>query len=475
MARWIKNIAVLGALSAGLFSATRAFADAVSADWLAATTNEGGQHCDRKAERAEASRLLLACGAAGVWDIALDATGPHFLRSRQFPGEAVGFFAESDGRVWVKLQVLEARPLDAASVPAAALFPLPETDAGEPAPPASPPAVAQPRPKSPAQPSAVPIAKVGRVLRAEPGEATISLGTADLIARSDRIELSLGRSSGEAGEAGEAGLSREIVAVGVVTHVTDHTARVLLGINESVPVGAYATPTAARVTASLAAPPRVSDGWSVEAMSRSFAAMDELGGGTLLSAGVSYRFPHLHLQALLDPLGIADVKGSPAIGARSGALIASYDSQYFEMGLGLGAQTVNGTGFTFTPGSGFTLVQAIRLGALDGLNISARTNVVLFHSRFRFGAMTASGQIPVTRGYWLLLGGGGGDVGYGYGELGLRVLLQGNGNAGSKFLTVSVGGAGIFEDAECNSSFDFCGGSRTYAGPMAGLGGEWRF
>jgi hypothetical protein len=126
------------------------------------------------------------------------------------------------------------------------------------------------------------------------------------------------------------------------------------------------------------------------------------------------------------------------------------------------------------PGSGLSVAQLIRLGAQDGLNISARTSIVLFHSQFDFGGMVGSMQIPVGRGYWLLLGGGGGNVGYGYGEFGLRALLRGNGQSGSRFLTVTAGGAAVFRTGEC-VTFDPCGFPVTYGGPMAGLGYEMRF
>jgi hypothetical protein len=152
------------------------------------------------------------------------------------------------------------------------------------------------------------------------------------------------------------------------------------------------------------------------------------------------------------------------------------------MGLGLGGQTVNVVNFPLAPGSGLTVAQLLRLGPQDGLNLSVRTSIVLFHSQFDFGGMVATVQFPVTRGYWLQLGGGGGNLGYGYGDLGLRVLLSGNGLAGSKFLTVTAGGAAVFKSNPCNlqplqssQSFPFCGGTTTLGGPMAGVGGEWRF
>jgi hypothetical protein len=145
------------------------------------------------------------------------------------------------------------------------------------------------------------------------------------------------------------------------------------------------------------------------------------------------------------------------------------------LGLGFGLQTVNATDFGLEPGSGMTVVQLIRFGARDGLNFSARTNIALFHSQFQFGGMTGTGQIPLTRGYWFLVSGGGGTVGYGYGELGLRVLLAGNGLAGSKFLTVTAGGVGVFRSGSCDETFSSCSEDVSYGGPMAGVGGEWRF
>jgi hypothetical protein len=112
----------------------------------------------------------------------------------------------------------------------------------------------------------------------------------------------------------------------------------------------------------------------------------------------------------------------------------------------------------------------LRLGARDGLSLTTRSNIVLFHRELGFGGMIATLQVPLSTGYWLTLGGGGGDLGYGYGELGLRTLVEGNGGAGSKFLYVSLGGAGIFEShKECS----LC--TEMVAGPMAGIGGEWRF
>jgi hypothetical protein len=296
----------------------------------------------------------------------------------------------------------------------------------------------------------------------------ISLGSADGLTLSDRVELLVDRA--EADEV-DGEFRRDVLAVGVVTHLTEHSARVLLGLNENVPIGAVAALSHAGVTASLAAPARAGALWDAELVLRPFVAMGEFGGGLLVTGSVGRRLAApVHLQVVLDPIGIATAKDG--IGVASGAFIASFDTRLFEMGFGLGAQTVNSTTFSLPPGSGLSLAQLIRLGAEDGLNVTARTSVVLFHRQFEFGGMVASLRIPLSYGYWLTLGGGGGDLGYGYGEIGLRALLSGNGGAGSKFLFASAGGAAVFRDDRGSECF---GCTRSYGGPMAGIGGEWRF
>jgi hypothetical protein len=470
----VKRTAAVGAALACLASGSPARADDALPDgWLEAKLNERGQHCDRRGELRDGERLLLACGAAGVWHIALEEAGPRLVRSYAFSGEAVGVFAEPDGRLWVKLQLLEARPLTLGAGAGAVSFPdegpdaTPRSDERAVAPP--PPSVP---PKRETETAALPAQTgVGRVLFVEPGEVVISLGAADGLTRSDRIELA--QESGDGPE--ESLLSREVLAVGVVTHLSEHSARVRLGMNEAVPVGSLAAPSRAQPTASLSAPPRAAPIWTLSLAARPFVALGELGGGMLLSGSIGRRFVGpLHLQAVVDPIAFAAVESNQGSGAQNAAVIASYDSRFFEMGLGFGAQSVNDTSFFVKPGSGLSVVQLIRLGAEDGLNLFARTSVVLFHSQFEFGGMVASLQIPVSRGYWLLLAGGGGEVGYGYGEFGLKALLSGNGGTGSKFLLVSAGGAGVFESGSC-APFSPCGTNLSYGGPMAGIGGEWRF
>lgn len=443
---------------------------AVPAEWLGVQLNERGQRCEHRGEHRSGNHLLLACGPAGVWEVELSDQSPRFVRSFAFQGDVVGLFTEADGRLWVKLQVFEARPLTSGAAPDSAsgsvgAMRFPDDGAAS----GSPASAVEPKPAPSPAPPAVTGKHVGHVILSEPGQVVVSIGSSDGVSRGDRIELSL-KSEGAEGDTVPSG---ETLAIGVVTQLTEQTARVRLGVDETVPVGALASLTKSNPTASNTAPPRVGNIWSVETMVRPFAALEELGAGILLSATLSRRFASaFRLQAVLDPLALADVEAKRSENAVNAVILTSYDSQYFEIGLGLGAQTVSSA--VTNPGSGLTVAQLIRLGAQDGLNITARTSVVLFHSQFGFGGMVGSMQIPVGRGYWLLLGGGGGDVGYGYGEFGLRALLGGNGLAGSRFLTVTAGGATVFGDGDCDE-FNICENSVAYGGPMAGIGYEWRF
>jgi hypothetical protein len=467
----------IGFLIVGKGASAQPAPPAVPVDWLEAQVNERGQKCDKRAERVDQTGALLACGAAGAWEIAFSEAGPRFVKSYELNGEVIGFLTDADGRVWAKLLVLEARPLSSAVAAGAVSFPGEQAQPLLPQAPVPPP----PRPKPRAatdEDDADPAERAfGEVLKSKPGQVVISLGSANGVMSGDRIELAFEVDD----DSGPAALSRETLAVGVVTHVSPHTAKVRLGMNEHVPLGTLASVTRAPVSASSIAPPRVTGVWAAEAMARPFAAIGELGGGVLLSASLTRRFVgHLALRASLDPLALADVQGRASLTAVNAAFIASYDSAFFEMGLGIGGQTVNETDFFVDPGSGWNLAQLVRFGAQDGLNLSARTSVVLFRSAFEFGGMIANLQIPVSRSYWLLFGGGGGNVGYGYGEFGVRVLLDGNGHAGTKFLTITGGGAAVFSAATCEefdqfNQFPVCRDARTYGGPMAGIGSEWRF
>jgi hypothetical protein len=440
-------------------------------EFLARATSSSGETCRFHAAHRDENSTWVACGPAGVWEVRAAEDGTlSLVRTYDAGGDAVGIFPDPQGRLWVETTSVSARPLSqvrASTASNVATWTPPPSPA-----PAAPAATPQPTPAP--QPSAPAPAgpPVGSVVAVSPGRAVIDLGSEHNIRRGIRIEISRPVPSA----VGDS--PYELAAIGEVVAVAPSSSTVQLGVDESVPLGAVATPTRAAITGGLVAPPRPAGIWQLEVMGRPFVALDALGGGVLLDAGIGYRFAsNLRLAALLSPVGFGDVEGQDAIGVANGMALVSFDSRYLEMGVGLGAQTVSDPSFPLSPGSGLTVGQIARIGALDGLNLTGRSTVVLFHRRFDFGSLVINGQIPVGRGYWLLMGGGGGPVGYGYGEIGLRVLLGGNGGHGSTFLRATAGGAGVFRSKPCTTSqFGFeCGGQRSYVGPMVGFGGEWRF
>src|SRR5262245_43787068 len=111
MVRSVKRTCLLGAVLSVLSSSGVAVAqEAVDRAWLDQQVNERGQHCERHGEQRSAAGIMLACGTAGVWVVTSDEAGPKLVRSYDLGGEVVGFFTEADGRLWVKLLMLQAKP-----------------------------------------------------------------------------------------------------------------------------------------------------------------------------------------------------------------------------------------------------------------------------------------------------------------------------------------------------------------------------
>jgi hypothetical protein len=307
------------------------------------------------------------------------------------------------------------------------------------------------------------------VLSLEPSAVIVNMGE-DSVGNGDRIAFYERGTHG--GDSMRSGGATDPLAVGKVVAVNDERARVQLGMNEIVPIGSRAERTNLPPTASTFAPPRAGGVWEVAFLARPFIVLENLGVGGFVDARVGYhmRAP-VHFEASIAPLAFATARGGATVPVAA-ILSASYDSPLFEIGLGFGGQTVNAPDFSLDPGSGTTIAQRLRLGARDGAHIDALSYVTLFHSQFNFSTLRLQAQIPVGSRSWLLAAGGGGSLGLGYGELGLRVLVSGNGGPDSFFLTTVIGGVNVFKGCVFNNIGD-CR-AIDYVGPMLGVGGEWR-
>lgn len=315
----------------------------------------------------------------------------------------------------------------------------------------------------------------GRVLVSADAEVVVGLGRDDGLREGDHVAF-FSEHRDSLGD-GETAVLRERLYVGEVVALSRARARVRVGIGEVVPVGTLAQISDDPLTRSTSSPPRPRGIFQGEIMLRPFLSVGRFGGGVLGELDFDYRFEApWHVQALVEPIAFAAGRDSVSVLAASAALLAGFDSKFFEIGGGLGAQTINGPADNLEPGSGLILQQYFRAGASDGSNFEARGTVALFHSEFEFRGITIEAQFALPRGVWITLGGSGGDVGAARAELGVKALLSGHGSHGSTFLELSLGYATMFKNAKCEkAAVGFrCDASARYEGPMLGVGAAYR-
>lgn len=392
-------------------------------------------------------RIYVACGPDGVFEYEVEAAGPKRVAVRPTTGRAVALFLHR-GAVWVEVERREAMPLgEPREVPVRTSSP----SAGR-------PRTAEPAPARPTPPERAP-ASQGTVVRVDDLDVWVDIGSAHGLQVGDRIELRD---------------EQQTFAVGRVERVTERTAMIGVGMGETVPAGARARGAdRAPVTGSRGAPPRQGGLFEIAGELQLFLPISTLGLGSLSSLSVAHRFEFpMVVRAQMKPLGLSGSDRGNVFSI-AGWLSVGLDTKLFEFTLGAGAATVNERNFDSTRKSAFSLVPAIRVGSLDGLQLAVESGTLMYDEGFQFGFVHVAGQIPISSRVSLRLRGGGGRVGHVYGDVGVRYLLQGNGGRGSVFLIGSLGGVRAAFDGLCTILNQTC--SRTeLAGPSLGFGLEWR-
>lgn len=435
-------------------------ADAVRA-YVATRRDVLGRACPATELVSMGELHYVACGASGMWVVRLGADGAaNVVAVQDLGGEVVGFF-EQGGELWARIMTQRATPI---------LTIAPGTVSVA-APVVAAPGRAQPvsaqGPQGAPLPAQPPRRTWGTVIESSSGSVVVDLGSNEGVRHGSRVAFYVIDRAALSGF--EEVPRKRRVAVGVVDTVGAERSRVALGVAEHVDRGTNAELTTDPPSANPLAPPRVGDIWDYGFLARPFLVLDEVGVGAVIDAHVGYRSQDAwHVEGLLAPFSFATA-GPGAIAPFAAVITGSYDAPLFEIGLGLGGQSVNSPDFGVEPGNGLSLVQRLRLGARDGLNLEAMSYVALFYSEFEFSSLRATLQIPIGKS-WLLLSGGGGTLGAGLGEVGLRVLLTGNGDRDSVFMTTTLGGVNLWE--ECSDVF--CDDEIDYAGPMIGVGFDWR-
>jgi hypothetical protein len=242
----------------------------------------------------------------------------------------------------------------------------------------------------------------------------------------------------------------------------------------------------------LMAPPRRGGLWEISAMAGAYINLGPVAGGATGWASVVYRFAApIVVLAELSPSGIGignaqtvnisatGSNPSRTFGVAAAHLLVGLDTQFIEVALGAGGATLGNQSFSSngTPASGGpSIVEEARFGARDGLALNAESVTVAANNQFQFGSFVASVQIPLTQKVMLTARGGGGNVGLLFGDLGARLVVQGDGGPGTVALTGFFGGAGI-DSQSCSSPLIENGGqcvSTSLGGPSLGGGVEWR-
>jgi hypothetical protein len=451
--------------------------------------------CRGLAMMVEADRIYIACGADGLVTFSIEEPlNPRLLGIRDLGGPVTGLFVAQD-MVWAQISRIEARPIDGATMPTTAQGP-----------------VSAVVPTAPARPPAEPAVSAVRasVIEIGVGQVVIDQGTDTGLHRGDHIEL-FERELVDLGD-GDPTFRETRLAVGQVTAASAQRAQVSLGINERIPVGALARLSTREISSTTYSPRRMGGLWEVGFMIRPFLALGTVGFGSINEVRVGYRFDDpVSIDLVLDPMGIG-LADTGDIVAIAGNVLVSLDTDAFQIGLGLGWSAFNNediipdteldtatagggggfTDFTFDEvAHGMSLAQIVRLGARDGINFSAFNTFILIEDIFQYAGTTGTFQFPtegISARSWMLIRFGAGAAGHVFGEIGLRILVEGNGDVGSVFLIPSLGGASLTgqtettcdvygydpETGEYDVTEEECVEDVSYGGPMIGFGVEWR-
>jgi len=439
----------------------------------------------------------LALQQGGIAVVVEEGTGARLVQTL-LPGQAVSRVLVVDGRLLAFVVSESVQQFDVASpmTPVVALptMPMspPTTAPSTPTPPPSRVDEAT-KPTKPTKDAAKPRV-VGRVVEVSEGRVIVDHGVTDGFVRGARIKVIAQRlvKKPDLQAGGVAMLpSNEVTAVVALEEAEAGRSMAILGRGDVAMPGDLVEVTDAPLSESLFLPRRAPFNWRFGFVARPYLGISGDGTfpvGILADGYVTYTFDDLPLTlfAELSPVGTA-VLGNEAHYPIVTAVGAAYTTDFVEIGLGGGALVGNegpcfpnevsfdtdGDGIpdqfrtegqTCEGNTGATFNQVLRLGALDGLHLKWSSSIFARNTGFVFGVGRGEVAVPVSSRLGVFAGGGAGENGWGYGEVGVRSFFGGAGTPGTLMLQASLGGAAIFD-----------GPSReTIGGPSVAFGLEWR-
>lgn len=414
--------------------------------------------CQYDAHALTERHVVVACKEGSVLTLVRTPTGVQLVNRRETNGKVDAFY-EQDGAVWMRVVEERAERV----VPGAII----STDRAVRTVSASAPPVADAEPD-------VPVAAEGTVKVVNGREAVVQLADGHGVDVGQRIAM------GRPAEGAQSFFVEGPVVAKVVRVMGDQVL-VRVGMNEVVEPGFNAKVTQDRETGSRRVPPRVYGVWDLRTVLRPILNIGKVGGGVSGELGVARRTEYFRFGLNISPVSYVGATDEGSVFSAGGYVFGAVDHAIYSAGIGVGANTVNDTDGESESGSGLSIVQLLRIGAVDGLHFESRVEAVIFRSEVLFSYLQLQGQIAVADTAWLVVRGGGGSLGYGFGEVVVRNLLWGTGQAGSTFLELGLGGAGLFEQAcvgaGCEpvvSAGTEIGVERDVGGPMFTAGLEWR-
>jgi hypothetical protein len=285
--------------------------------------------------------------------------------------------------------------------------------------------------------------------------------------------------------------SGETTAVVDVEEVEEGRAMAKLGRGDVAAEGDVVEATDAPLSERLFLPPRAPVTWRTGFFARPFFGLSTSGFpvGAVVDGYVVWTPRDVPIAVLVQasPAAFA-VLSNEAHYPQTLAAGVTYVTDWFEVGLGGGALVGNeGPCTPTTPqdqstceqNTGATFNQFLRLGALDGVHLQWESSIFARSGGFVLGTGRGELAVPVSSRVGLYGGGGVGENGWAFGEIGVRSMFGGTGGPGTTILSASLGGAGVF-DGRGNRRVDSLNPGyvdyvqEVVAGPAVGFGMEWR-
>ena len=359
----------------------------------------------------------------------------------------------------------------------------------------------------------------GKVIEVRPAEAVLDVGSGAGIKPGDRFEIRAQEMKKQYDLATGTEVllpSNEITAVVVVKSVSEDKSLAVLARGDRAQVNDLAFLTDRALTGTSWFPGYERNLNRIQARIAPYLGISSLNGGmfTSLMYDRTFSFP-MRVEAGFR--NVAFVFGDHFSAPFHLDAIPSYDTDYFEIGIGLG--------YVYSSnerGRGLNFLQKVRLGTVDGLNVTVQNafiyqrspSIDMFYDmekggsdalvvgqdcepnsedrelsgwQFNWQGIDGVLSIPLTSKVTLITNHSYSNAGWYYGDLGIRTLILGNGGAGTLHIPVTIGGVMVRDFVKEGPDDIYCDAKKkqgtsmthydekTYGGPVVSIGLDYRW